>query len=275
MRRLRAAAVPYLLLLPAIVALAAVSLYPTIDGVRASLHRYRYALDTGYTGGRQFCRRLRRCGLLEGDGDDGSVHRLHRLDRDPARPPAGAGRRPRIALRGADPRDADPADDDRAGRRRRHLAAALCLRHRGRRSAVSGAGVRRPERARPWAQRLPGSRRRRCLGMDTADVPDHPRRLAFPAAGSDRSGPRRWRQRDPGLLSSYAAAAAPRAAGGRRAAHDRCRRHVRPGLCADQGRAGHGHPAHLDLCLQHRIPVQPVRPRDGDADHACWPACCC
>ena len=53
-RRLRTAAVPYLLLVPAIVALAAVSLYPTIDGVRASLHRYRYALDTGYTGGDNF-----------------------------------------------------------------------------------------------------------------------------------------------------------------------------------------------------------------------------
>ena len=53
-RRLRTAAVPYLLLLPAIVALAARLLYPTIDGVRASLHRYRYALDTGYTGGDNF-----------------------------------------------------------------------------------------------------------------------------------------------------------------------------------------------------------------------------
>jgi multiple sugar transport system permease protein len=46
--------VPYLLLLPAIVALAAVSLYPTIDGIRASLHRYRYALDQGYTGADNF-----------------------------------------------------------------------------------------------------------------------------------------------------------------------------------------------------------------------------
>jgi multiple sugar transport system permease protein len=53
-RRLRTAAVPYLLLVPAIVALAAVSLYPTIDGVRASLHRYRYALDVGYTGADNF-----------------------------------------------------------------------------------------------------------------------------------------------------------------------------------------------------------------------------
>ncbi|HUO88016.1 MAG TPA: sugar ABC transporter permease [Rhizomicrobium sp.] len=49
-RRLRAAAVPYLLLVPAIVALAAVSLYPTIDGIQASLHKYRYALDVGFTG---------------------------------------------------------------------------------------------------------------------------------------------------------------------------------------------------------------------------------
>jgi multiple sugar transport system permease protein len=53
-RRLRSAAVPYLLLFPAILALAAISLYPTIDGVRASLHRYRYALDMGFTGGDNF-----------------------------------------------------------------------------------------------------------------------------------------------------------------------------------------------------------------------------
>jgi multiple sugar transport system permease protein len=49
-QRLRAAAVPYLLLLPAIFALAAVSLYPTIDGIRASLHRFRYAIDMGFSG---------------------------------------------------------------------------------------------------------------------------------------------------------------------------------------------------------------------------------
>lgn len=48
--RLRAAATPYLLLLPAIVALAAVSLYPIFYGVRASLHRYRYGLDMGSAG---------------------------------------------------------------------------------------------------------------------------------------------------------------------------------------------------------------------------------
>ena len=53
-RRLRATAVPYVLLLPAIVALAAVSLYPTIDGIRASLHRFRYARDVGYTGADNF-----------------------------------------------------------------------------------------------------------------------------------------------------------------------------------------------------------------------------
>ncbi len=49
-QRLRAAAVPYLLLLPAILALAAISLYPTFDGVRASLHKYRYGLDMGFAG---------------------------------------------------------------------------------------------------------------------------------------------------------------------------------------------------------------------------------
>jgi len=49
-QRLRLAAVPYLLLLPAMLALAAISLYPTIDGVDASLHRFRYGLDQGFTG---------------------------------------------------------------------------------------------------------------------------------------------------------------------------------------------------------------------------------
>lgn len=53
-RQLRAAAVPYLLLIPAIVALSAVSLYPTIDGIRASLHRFRYAIDVGFAGGYNF-----------------------------------------------------------------------------------------------------------------------------------------------------------------------------------------------------------------------------
>lgn len=53
-QRLRAASVPYLLLLPAILALAAVSLYPTLDGLRASLHRFRYGLDMGFTGGDNF-----------------------------------------------------------------------------------------------------------------------------------------------------------------------------------------------------------------------------
>jgi multiple sugar transport system permease protein len=53
-QRQRAAAVPYLLLLPALLALAAISLYPTVDGVLASLHRYRYGLDMGFTGGDNF-----------------------------------------------------------------------------------------------------------------------------------------------------------------------------------------------------------------------------
>jgi multiple sugar transport system permease protein len=49
-QRLRSGAVPYFLLLPAMLALAAVSLYPIFDGGRASLHKYRYALDKGYAG---------------------------------------------------------------------------------------------------------------------------------------------------------------------------------------------------------------------------------
>jgi len=49
-RQRRAAAVPYLLLLPAVLALAAVSLYPALDGINASLHRFRYGLDKGFAG---------------------------------------------------------------------------------------------------------------------------------------------------------------------------------------------------------------------------------
>ena len=48
--RLRAAATPYVLLLPALLALAAVSLYPIFYGVRASFHKYRYGLDMGSAG---------------------------------------------------------------------------------------------------------------------------------------------------------------------------------------------------------------------------------
>lgn len=50
MGRLRTAALPYLLLLPALAVLAAVSLYPIFYGVRASLQRYRYGRDMGYIG---------------------------------------------------------------------------------------------------------------------------------------------------------------------------------------------------------------------------------
>jgi ABC-type sugar transport system permease subunit len=49
-RRVRLPAGPYLLLLPAAVALAGVSLYPLFYGVRASLTRYLYGRDYGYTG---------------------------------------------------------------------------------------------------------------------------------------------------------------------------------------------------------------------------------
>jgi multiple sugar transport system permease protein len=49
-RRVRVPAGPYLLLLPAAVALAGVSLYPLFYGIRASLTRYLYGRDYGYTG---------------------------------------------------------------------------------------------------------------------------------------------------------------------------------------------------------------------------------
>jgi len=44
------ATTPYVLLLPALLALAAVSLYPIFYGVRASFHKYRYGLDMGSAG---------------------------------------------------------------------------------------------------------------------------------------------------------------------------------------------------------------------------------
>ena len=47
---MRLPAGPYLLLLPAAVALAGVSIYPLFYGVRASLTRYLYGRDYGYTG---------------------------------------------------------------------------------------------------------------------------------------------------------------------------------------------------------------------------------
>ena len=49
-RRIRLPAGPYLLLLPAAIALAGVSLYPLFYGIRASLTRYLYGRDYGYTG---------------------------------------------------------------------------------------------------------------------------------------------------------------------------------------------------------------------------------
>lgn len=49
-RRGRIPAGPYLLLLPAAVALAGVSVYPLFYGVRASVTRYLYGRDYGYTG---------------------------------------------------------------------------------------------------------------------------------------------------------------------------------------------------------------------------------
>jgi multiple sugar transport system permease protein len=52
--RLRSTATPYLLLLPALAALAAVSLYPIFYGLRASLHKYRYGLDMGFAGTENF-----------------------------------------------------------------------------------------------------------------------------------------------------------------------------------------------------------------------------
>jgi ABC-type sugar transport system permease subunit len=48
--RLRAAATPYLLLVPGLLALATVSLYPIFYGIRASVHRYRYGIDMGSAG---------------------------------------------------------------------------------------------------------------------------------------------------------------------------------------------------------------------------------
>jgi multiple sugar transport system permease protein len=50
MRRRRTAATPYLLLLPAAVAMGAVALYPLIYSIRASLHHYRFGLDFGSAG---------------------------------------------------------------------------------------------------------------------------------------------------------------------------------------------------------------------------------
>jgi multiple sugar transport system permease protein len=46
----RIAASPYLLLVPAVVAMGAVAVYPLIYSIRASFHRYRFGLDFGSAG---------------------------------------------------------------------------------------------------------------------------------------------------------------------------------------------------------------------------------
>ena len=48
--RERISATPYFLLAPAIVALAAVSVYPLFYGIRASLEQYRYGREVGFAG---------------------------------------------------------------------------------------------------------------------------------------------------------------------------------------------------------------------------------
>ena len=48
--RERVSAAPYLLLAPAGLALAAVSVYPLFYGIRASLEKYRYGREVGFTG---------------------------------------------------------------------------------------------------------------------------------------------------------------------------------------------------------------------------------
>ena len=53
-RRARFLASPYLLLVPAAIAMAAVSLYPLYYGVRASFTRYLYGRDFGWTGLRNY-----------------------------------------------------------------------------------------------------------------------------------------------------------------------------------------------------------------------------
>ncbi len=97
-QRLRAAAVPYLLLLPAVLALAAVSLYPTFDGIRASLHRFRYGLDMGFAGGDNFAVVYDDAVFWQAILTTAHVRRPRRRDRDPARPAAGASRGARAAL---------------------------------------------------------------------------------------------------------------------------------------------------------------------------------
>ena len=49
-RRISRAAGPYILLVPAAIALAGVSLYPLIFGIIASLHRFLYGVDRGFEG---------------------------------------------------------------------------------------------------------------------------------------------------------------------------------------------------------------------------------
>ena len=153
----------------------------------------------------------------------------------------------RAALRRLHPRRPDPADDDRAGGRRRDLAADLRVGHRHRqpaRSRLLGLGAAERAGAQPTSA---------FIGVVVVDIwewtpllfliilaglqsmPQEP----LEAARVDGAG--RVRR----LLRPHAAAAAAGAAGRRRAAHDRRDRHLRPDLRADQGRPRHRHPADL------------------------------
>ena len=77
-RRARFLASPYLLLLPAAIALAAVSLYPLYYGVRASFTGTCTAATSARTGLRQLPHRLERPVLPQRDVDDGQVRVLSR-----------------------------------------------------------------------------------------------------------------------------------------------------------------------------------------------------
>ena len=131
--------------------------------------------------------------LLAGDEDDGEVRRDRRTDRDVARPVSRPARRAGASVRKLDPRRADPADDDRARRRRRDLASDLRVRHRHRQPTLLASRARHPGRARPLQRGVLRSRRARHVGVDTAPLPDHPRGPPLAAAGSARGGAGRRR----------------------------------------------------------------------------------
>ena len=201
---------PYLLLLPAAIALAAVSIYPLFYGVRASFTHYLYGRDVGFAGLDQLPRRLERHVLPQRDGTTAKyvvcAVTIETL--------LGLG----LALLVS--RELRFAGPIRVGLILPMTIAPVVVGVMWRLIYDSGVGVvdpffelfgfSPPRRAGPQHERVHRRRAGRRLGVDAADVPDHPGRPAVAAAGAARGGARRRRRAAAAVLRPHAADAACR-----------------------------------------------------------------